>query len=95
MLADEISPDNCRLWDSKTGEKMDKDRFRNNLGDLVEGYQEIAKRLGLIPESVIIHGGNINEQVAEGLDEIENEVAKKRNLRSVKPSPSKKPRKNK
>lgn len=47
ILADEISPDNCRLWDSQTNEKMDKDRFRRDLGGLVEAYSEIAKRLGL------------------------------------------------
>ena len=47
MLADEISPDNCRLWDAQTNEKMDKDRFRRDLGGLVEAYQEIAKRLGV------------------------------------------------
>ena len=46
-LADEISPDNCRLWDAQTNEKMDKDRFRRDLGGLVEAYQEIAKRLGV------------------------------------------------
>ena len=51
MLADEISPDNCRLWDAQTNEKMDKDRFRRDLGGLVEAYQEIAKRLGIkIPD---------------------------------------------
>ena len=47
MLADEISPDNCRLWDVQTNEKMDKDRFRRDLGGLVEAYQEIANRLGI------------------------------------------------
>ncbi|MEJ6672206.1 MAG: phosphoribosylaminoimidazolesuccinocarboxamide synthase [Alphaproteobacteria bacterium] len=47
VLADEISPDNCRLWDSDTDEKMDKDRFRRDLGGLVEAYSEIARRLGL------------------------------------------------
>ena len=47
ILADEISPDNCRLWDAKTNEKMDKDRFRRDLGGLVEAYSEIARRLGL------------------------------------------------
>ena len=47
VLADEISPDNCRLWDSQTNEKMDKDRFRRDLGGLVEAYSEIARRLGL------------------------------------------------
>lgn len=50
ILADEISPDNCRLWDSQTNEKMDKDRFRRDLGGLVEAYSEIAKRLGLTIE---------------------------------------------
>lgn len=47
VLADEISPDNCRLWDSDTDQKMDKDRFRRDLGGLVEAYSEIARRLGL------------------------------------------------
>ena len=47
VLADEISPDNCRLWDRSTDEKMDKDRFRCDLGGLVEAYSEIARRLGL------------------------------------------------
>ncbi len=51
MLADEISPDNCRLWDAQTNEKMDKDRFRRDLGGLVEAYQEIAQRMGVnIPD---------------------------------------------
>ena len=45
ILADEISPDTCRLWDRKTNEKMDKDRFRRNLGGLVEAYQEVWNRL--------------------------------------------------
>ena len=47
MLADEISPDNCRLWDAQTNEKMDKDRFRRDLGGLIEAYHEIANRLGI------------------------------------------------
>ena len=50
VLDDEISPDNCRLWDSRTSEKMDKDRFRRDLGKVEEGYQEVARRLGIIPE---------------------------------------------
>ena len=50
ILADEISPDNCRLWDAQTNEKMDKDRFRRDLGGLVEAYSEIARRLGLTIE---------------------------------------------
>tara|TARA_Y100001970_G_C14080310_1_gene774331 strand:+ start:99 stop:881 length:783 start_codon:yes stop_codon:yes gene_type:complete len=50
VLADEISPDTCRLWDAVTDKKLDKDRFRNDLGNVIEAYQEIAKRLGIIHE---------------------------------------------
>ena len=50
ILADEISPDTCRLWDVVTEKKLDKDRFRNDLGNVIEAYQEIAKRLGIIHE---------------------------------------------
>lgn len=45
MLADEITPDSCRLWDVKSGERMDKDRFRRDLGNIKESYEEVAKRL--------------------------------------------------
>ena len=45
VLADEISPDTCRFWDSKTGEKLDKDRFRRDLGNVEGAYQEMARRL--------------------------------------------------
>jgi phosphoribosylaminoimidazole-succinocarboxamide synthase len=48
VLADEISPDSCRLWDLKTGDKMDKDRFRKNMGGVEEAYREVARRLGVI-----------------------------------------------
>ncbi len=48
ILADEISPDSCRLWDIETGKKMDKDRFREDLGGLTEAYHEVAQRLGLV-----------------------------------------------
>ena len=51
VLADEISPDNCRLWDSRTNEKMDKYRFRRDLGGVEEAYQEVARRLGVLPEA--------------------------------------------
>lgn len=51
VLADEISPDNCRLWDARTNEKMDKDRFRQDMGRVEEAYQEVARRLGILPES--------------------------------------------
>ncbi len=90
VLADEVSPDNCRLWDAKTGEKLDKDRFRFDLGDLVEGYQYIAEKLGLIPAGGIIKGGSVNEQIAEKLELIENELSRERRMRDIKPT---KPRK--
>ncbi len=51
MLADEISPDSCRLWDVETGEKLDKDVFRRDLGDLADAYTEVARRLGILPSS--------------------------------------------
>ncbi|MCH8183559.1 MAG: phosphoribosylaminoimidazolesuccinocarboxamide synthase [Proteobacteria bacterium] len=51
VLADEISPDSCRLWDVKTNEKLDKDRFRRDLGKVPEAYQEVARRLGILPEA--------------------------------------------
>ena len=50
MLADEISPDTCRLWDMRTDKKLDKDRFRKDLGNIVEAYQEVARRLGILHE---------------------------------------------
>src|SRR6476661_137621 len=50
VVADEISPDSCRLWDIKSNEKLDKDRFRRDLGGLVEAYTEVAKRLGIMGE---------------------------------------------
>ena len=52
VLADEISPDNCRLWDVNSNEKLDKDRFRRDMGGVIEAYSEVAKRLGIMPESV-------------------------------------------
>ncbi len=53
VLADEISPDGCRLWDVRTNEKMDKDRFRQDLGKVEEAYQEVARRLGILPEGIL------------------------------------------
>jgi phosphoribosylaminoimidazole-succinocarboxamide synthase len=51
VLADEISPDSCRLWDIQTNERMDKDRFRQDLGGVEEAYQEVARRLGILPDA--------------------------------------------
>ena len=58
ILADEISPDSCRLWDSATNEKLDKDRFRRDMGDVIESYTEVARRLGIMKEMpTVIKGG--------------------------------------
>ena len=46
ILADEISPDTCRLWEVGTGNKLDKDRFRRDLGSVIEHYREVAQRIG-------------------------------------------------
>jgi phosphoribosylaminoimidazole-succinocarboxamide synthase len=51
VLADEISPDCCRLWDATTADKLDKDRFRRDLGGVLEAYQEVARRLGVLAEN--------------------------------------------
>jgi phosphoribosylaminoimidazole-succinocarboxamide synthase len=57
VIADEISPDSCRLWDSKTNQKLDKDVFRRDLGSLTDAYSEVARRLGLMPENGKTHAG--------------------------------------
>lgn len=51
ILADEISPDSCRLWDIQTAEKLDKDRFRRDMGGVLEAYQDVATRLGVLTEN--------------------------------------------
>ena len=62
ILADEISPDSCRLWDSITHEKLDKDRFRRDLGNVIESYAEVARRLGVMKEMpTVIQGGITGE----------------------------------
>ncbi len=52
IVADEISPDSCRLWDLETGRKLDKDVFRRDLGDLTDAYTEVARRLGVMPSNI-------------------------------------------
>ena len=52
IIADEISPDSCRLWDIETGQKLDKDVFRRDLGNLTDAYTEVARRLGVMPQDV-------------------------------------------
>jgi phosphoribosylaminoimidazole-succinocarboxamide synthase len=61
ILADEISPDTCRLWDVKTDKKLDKDRFRKDLGNLIDAYQDVARRLGIMPEETNISEVNFGK----------------------------------
>jgi phosphoribosylaminoimidazole-succinocarboxamide synthase len=67
VLADEISPDNCRLWDVRTNEKMDRDRFREDLGRVEEAYQEVARRLGILQEA------QNNPNIVANINEAEKE----------------------
>ncbi len=61
ILADEISPDTCRLWDSVSDKKLDKDRFRKDLGDLIPAYTEVAKRLGILHEQTNLSAVNVTK----------------------------------
>lgn len=61
IVADEISPDSCRLWDAKTDQRLDKDVFRRDLGDLADAYTEVAKRLGLMPTNNVTEGPKLVE----------------------------------
>jgi len=61
ILADEISPDTCRLWDIKSERKLDKDRFRKDLGNIIQAYQEVARRLGILPETTNISEVNFKK----------------------------------
>jgi len=56
IVADEISPDNCRLWDIETKDKLDKDRYRRDMGGLVDAYQEVARRLGIVNANEPLRG---------------------------------------
>ena len=64
ILADEISPDTCRLWDIVTEKKLDKDRFRKDLGNVIQAYYEVARRLGIMPEETNISEVNFGKTVS-------------------------------
>lgn len=66
VLADEISPDSCRLWDVKTAEKMDKDRFRRDLGNVAQAYRDVASRLGVFIDEEIDASTAGKEQETKG-----------------------------
>ena len=63
ILADEISPDTCRLWDQETEKKLDKDRFRKDLGNVIQAYQEVARRLGIMPEETNLSEVNFGKTI--------------------------------
>ena len=63
ILVDEISPDTCRLWDIQTEKKLDKDRFRKDLGNVIQAYQEVARRLGIMPEETNISEVNFGKTI--------------------------------
>ena len=63
ILVDEISPDTCRLWDIKTEKKLDKDRFRKDLGNVIQAYQEVARRLGIMPEETNVSEVNFGKTI--------------------------------
>ena len=73
ILADEISPDTCRLWDSITDKKMDKDRFRKDLGDLIPAYTEVARRLGVLHEQSNVSAVNVTKLLS--VKKKENEIS--------------------
>lgn len=81
VLADEISPDNCRLWDVKTGYRLDKDRFRHDLGNTEGAYQEVARRLGVLPQPEAQQKSASKKLLVKG----------RRTSAARKPVPSKKP----
>jgi len=87
ILADEISPDTCRLWDIKSGEKMDKDRFRRDLGEVGEYYREVARRLG------VLSGADVVDVASSGRKpQLSKSSAKKPAVAAKrKPTPPKKP----
>ena len=64
LLADEISPDTCRLWDVTTEKKLDKDIFRKDLGSLIEGYQEVARRLDILHEQTNVRPIKFSKPIA-------------------------------
>lgn len=92
ILADEISPDNCRLWDIETGEKLDKDRFRRDLGSLEEGYREVARRLGVL-EDIALEDSIFMKKPEEAESKTKAKPAAKKKTSASKPkSTPKKPK---
>jgi phosphoribosylaminoimidazole-succinocarboxamide synthase len=86
MIMDELSPDTMRLWDAKTNEQL---YGKDTEQEMIESYQEVAIRLGLVPREGLMKGGDVNEKLASNLDDIENILAKDkgRKIRSINRTP--------
>lgn len=87
VLADEISPDTCRLWDLSTNDKMDKDRFRRDLGKTEEAYREVARRLGVLPNVSVVETASFGS--VSGKAAAKSKVTAKAG-KKTKPKPKKK-----
>jgi phosphoribosylaminoimidazole-succinocarboxamide synthase len=92
VLADEISPDTCRLWDIATNDKMDKDRFRRDLGKTEEAYREVARRLGVLPNMSVVESGAFADvkSTKKAATKAVKPVAKAKATAKSKPTPKKK-----
>ena len=88
VLADEISPDTCRLWDIATNDKMDKDRFRRDLGKTEEAYREVARRLGVLPNMSVVESGGFAD--VKAVKKPAAKAAKPAAKTKAKPAPKKK-----
>ena len=90
VLADEISPDTCRLWDIKTEKKLDKDRFRKDLGNIIQGYQEVARRLNIMPEETNISEVNFGKATSIKFKKKQFEIFCNNNIKKRCTRPSRK-----
>ena len=83
-LADEISPDTCRLWDRESQEKLDKDRFRCDLGGVEEAYREVARRLGILPANkLLVASKTASKTTSKTTTKLKTDLAANRNAKAV------------
>lgn len=89
VLADEISPDTCRLWDVNTNDKMDKDRFRRDLGGVEGAYREVARRLGVLPSADVVETSTFGPKKGKGKPAAKPSKPTKPTKPSIKAKPKK------
>ncbi len=87
VLADEISPDTCRLWDIVTNDKMDKDRFRRDLGGTEEAYREVARRLGVLPNINVVEKASFADIKGGKAKPAKGKAKPVKAVKAVKPAP--------